>query len=247
MNDKNMQWILVGLVVLVLASLFFVMGRQQIVVSSDQTARISVTGNAETEVMPDKAQISLTVLTEGKDAQKVQEENAVKMNTVVDALKQNGVDEKDIETSNYNLYPWDEWDPITQKMISKGYRLQQTITVSTTDVKNVGKLLDIAVANGINNVNNVAFMLSDTQEAAVKAELLAEASAKAKEKAKTLADNLGVSLGGVLTVSESGYYPPMYYSSYMAKGGVAEAAVDTSISPQNVKVSLQVNVDYRIK
>jgi len=246
MNDKNMQWILVGLVVLVLASLFFVMGRQQIVVSSENAPRVSVTASAEKEIAPDTAELSLTVLTEGKDAQKVQDENAAKMNTVMAALKENGVSEKDVETSNYNLYPWDEWDQTTQKMVSKGFRLQHTIRVTTKDVKNVGKLLDTAVANGVNTVDNIAFTLSTEQEAVVREELLSEASVKAKDKAQKLASNLGVALGGVLTVSESGYYPPIYYGSYMAKGAISEAA-GTSVSPQNVKVSLQVNVDYKIK
>lgn len=245
MDIKNMHWVMVGLVVLVVASLFFMMGKQQIVVSNEGSPRISVSASAEKEVAPDKAAFNVAVFTEGKDAQKVQDENSVKMNKVLAALKDAGVTEKDIETSMYNLYPWEEWDNDAGKSVNKGYRLQNTLTITSYDVKKVGKLIDLAVNNGANEVNSVYFTLSTEKEKKVKDELLTEASGKAKEKAKVLADNLDVSLGSVLAVSESGYYPPIYYGNYM-KAAAAESSA-TAISPQNVKVSLQVNVDYKIK
>lgn len=235
--------VVIGVVILVVASLFFVMGKQQIVVSNEGSPRISVSASAEKEVMPDKAVFNAAVFTEGKEAQKVQDENSRVMNKVITALKEAGVKDMELETSGYTLYPWEEWDSFSGKSVNKGYRLQNTLIITSYDVKNVGALIDLAVNNGANEVNNVYFTLSDEQEKKVKEKLVTEASGKAKEKAKALAENLDVSLGSVLAVSESGYYPPIYYGNYM-KAAVAEA---TTVNPQNVMVNVQVNVEYGIK
>ena len=195
--------------------------------------------------MPDKAVFNAALFTDGKEAQKVQDENSMVMNRVIAALKEAGVKDTEIKTSGYTLYLWEEWDSFSGKSVKKGYRLQNTLTITFYDVKNVGKLIDLAVNSGANEVNSVYFTLSDEQEKNVKEELLMETSGKTKEKAKVLADNLDVSLSGVLAVSESGYYLPVYYGNYM-KAATAEAAA-TTINPQNVKVNVQVNVDYKIK
>ncbi len=169
------------------------------------------------------------------------------MNTVIAVLKTTGIKEKEIETTQYSLYPWQEWDPTNQKTVNKGYRLQQTISVTTTETAKAGELVELAVKNGINTVDSISFRLSNTKEQQVKEELVAEATAKAREKAKTLAKNLDVSLGDVLFVTESSYNPgPWYYGGAM-KATTMEAAVAPSISPQQVKVSLQVNVDFEIE
>ncbi len=249
MNEKTTQWLIIGGIVVILAVLFFSLGEKKIIVSTqDQLGKITVTGEAETDVMPDKAVLYLSMLTEGKDAASVQQENSKKMNKVLDALKSEGVEKAQIETTSYNLYPWDEWEPTTNKLVRKGYRAQHTIAVTTTDIEKVGKLLDLAVKNGVNTVDNIQFTLSDELEKKTKEQLVATASVKAKQKATTLASNLDVSLGKVLSVSESSYSPPIYYASY-AKAGMEDAmsAPETSLSPKSVKVNLQVNVEYGIK
>lgn len=239
MDERNFHWIIVGLSLVVLLSVVVMGGTRQITISN-QEDKISVSASAEKDVMPDKAILSLTVLTEGSDPKLIQEQNSLKIGQVMDALKSAGI--TDVETSNYNLYPWQEWDG--QKMISKGYKLQHTLKVTTTDINQVGKLLDFSVKNGINEISNIVFTLSKSKEQEIKTELINEASKSAKTKAKALAEGLDVSLGKVLSVSESSYSGgPWIYASKMA---TAEAA-STTVNPEQVKVSLQVNVDFAIK
>ncbi len=248
MNEKTIHITIMGGIIIILALLFYSMGEKQIILTtSGQAPTISVTGDAEVDVMPDQVVISLTVLTEGKDAASVQTDNSKKMNQVLDALKNEGVTEKEIETLNYNIYPWQEWEPTTQKMVNKGYRAQHTIQVKRNDIKSAGKILDLTVKNGINTVDNVYFTLSDDKEKEVKEELVALASLKAKEKANSLAKNLGVSVGKVHMVSESSYNPPMYYASYAKAEMAADMSPIPSLSPKSVKVNLQVNVEYGIE
>jgi len=249
MNEKTTHLTIIGGIIIIIALLFYSLGEKQILIqTSPQVPTIQVTGDAETDVMPDQVVISLSVLTEGKDATSVQTENSKKMNQVLDALKNEGVKESEIETLNYNLYPWQEWDYKTETLVNKGYRLQHTIQVKRTDVKSAGKLLDLAVKNGINTVDNVYFTLSDDKEKEVKEELVAKASLKAKEKANSLAKNLGVTVGKVRSVSQSSYSPPIYYASYMkAETAASDISPTPSLSPKSVKVNMQVNVEYGIE
>lgn len=214
MNEKTTHWIIVGGMIVILAVLFWLVGERQIILSTpDQLGKITVTGEAETDVMPDKALLYLTILTEGKDAKTVQQENAKKMNQVKADLKTQGIEDTEIETSSYNLYPWDELDQTASKLIHKGYRAQHTLAVTITKIDTAGKIIDTAVQSGVNTIDNIQFTLSDQLEKKTKEQLVAHASSKAKQKAATLASNLDVSLGKVLSISESSYSPPIYYAS----------------------------------
>jgi len=236
-----------GGMLLLLVLAFTQMGSKQIVVSNDAVNKISVTGSAGKEVMPDKAVLTLSVMTEGKEAKGVQDQNSKKMNEVMMALKDAGLDTKDIETTQYTLYPWDEWDPTTQKNVNKGYKAENIIQVTLNDISRAGEIVDVAVKSGVNSVNNVAFMLSEAKEKEVKDSLVKEASTQARAKAENLAKGLGVSVGKVLFVTETSYNPGPWYYNTFSKAAAMESAAPTPINPQSVKVSLQVNVDFEIE
>src|SRR3989344_9527731 len=162
MNEKTMHGLIVGgVILLVILALFQITERSG---SGEGTNKISVIGMAEVEIMPDEVVLSLSVLTEGKDAKDVQERNTQQMNTVIAALKEAGVDDEEIQTTGYNLYPWHEWNPSLQKSVEKGYRVQQTITVTTKETTKAGELVDIAVKSGVNTVNGISFRLSTDRE-----------------------------------------------------------------------------------
>ena len=250
MEHKIGHWFAFGAILLLLLGIFYSMGAKDIMVTTNQVNKISVSGDAETEVMPDEAVIRLSVVSEGKDAETVQDENSEKMNAVMDALKKAGVKEDEIETTGYNLYPWNEYDYESGKYENKGYRLTQTITITTSDIEKVGEYLQVAVKNGINQVENVNFQLSKKLEKQVKDALVAEATTNAKEKAKTLAKNLDINLGKAISVSETNYYVPRYYAGGFAdeaKMVSMDSAVAPNVSPENVDVTLSINVDFAIE
>ncbi len=249
MQEKIISWILVGVALVLLAGIFLSLGERQIVVSNDNNLRkVSVSGTVEKEVMPDKALLRLSVLTEGKTAKEVQDENSLAMEKVINALKYAGVKKEEIETTNYNLYPWQEYDPQSQKMVDKGYRLTNTITLTTTNLEQMGNYLDVSVKNGINQVEGISFTLSDEKEKEIKEELISKASEKAKSKAQSLASGLGASLGEIMYITESsyngGYYNYRYADTMLS--AAKESAPAPNISPEKVTVSLTVTVEYRL-
>ena len=249
MNEKNYPWIVACLLVILIGGMFYFLGSKQLVVSSESTPKISVSGSAEKEVMPDKAVLTLTVQTEGETANKVQADNAVIMDKVIKALKEAGIKDQDLETSGYYLYPWKDYNYQTGETKNKGYKLENTLTVTTYEIGEVGKLIDLAVANGVNNVRNAVFSLSDDKEKQTKSELVAQASQNARLKAKSLADNLDVSLDKPILITESSYTPGIWYarSEMLSATKAVDSAPPTPINPQQVTVSVSVNVDYSIK
>lgn len=248
MNDEKMHWFMIGGILLLLVLAFTQMGSKKIVVqNSNDMNKISVTGSAGKEVVPDKAVLTLSVMSEGKEAKAVQDQNSLKMNDVMKALKDAGLDTKDIETTQYTLYPGDEWDQTSQKNVRKGYRAENMIQVTIKDISRAGEILDVAVKSGVNTVNNVAFMLSEAKEKEVKDALVKEASVQARAKAQNLAKGLGVSVGKVLFVTETSYNPGPWYYNTFNKAAVMESAAPTPLSPASVKISLQVNVDFEIE
>ncbi len=246
MNDKIIHWAILGVLVILAAAV--ILSPRQVTVSTPGAEQgISVSGQAEKEVMPDKAILWLSVVTDGTTASRTQEQNSATMNAVMGALKNADISEKYIETKNYNLYPRDEWDPELQKSVRRGYRLTHTIAVTTKDIQNVGQLLDLAVKSGVNEVGAIQFTLSDETERELKGELTTIATTKAREKAELLADGMGVSLGTVLSLSQSDYPLPIYYGQYAMMESKTMDAPAPSISPDQVTVSLIVNALFRIE
>ncbi len=246
MNEKTTQLVIFGGIIVLVIIAFLQIEQKQTIISSDTSPKISVSGMAEKEVLPDEVVILLTITTEGRDAKQVQDKNSQQMNAVIKALTLAGIKDKEIETTGYSLYPWQEWDSMAQKTVNKGYRLQQTITLTTKEITKTGELVDLAVKNGINTVNGISFRLSMQREQEVRQELVSLASSQAREKAEILAKSLKVSLGDVIYATESNLNNGPWYYSGMMKAVAMEAASAPDIAPEQVKVSIQVNVDYEV-
>lgn len=209
---------------------------------------ISVVGQSQLEADPDEAVMYIRVVTEEATARQAQEQNARLMNTVRDALRGEGVEDSDMETTNYNLYPQQKWDPDTREYVETGFVVQHTLKLTTDDVTAVGDLLDVAVANGANGLDRVQYQLSDSKKEDVNSEAIAQASDAAKEKAEAIAQNLGVRIKGIYRVSESNvgydyYAAPMYDYAETASA----RSFKTEISPQTVQVSASMSIVYEIE
>lgn len=206
---------------------------------------INVDGSAEITAEPDEAEVWAGISIVKKTAEEAQNEANKVINAVIDGLRYKGINEKDIETQNLNLYEETTW---TQDEGSKviGWRASQTLKVKTTDMSKVGTIVDIAVTNGANQINNVNFGLSKEKEQEYKQKALAEASKNAKSKAETIASSLGVNLGKIKSVSESSFdYMPYRYAMEKVAGvpAVEEAA---SVMPRDVTVTARISLVYNI-
>ena len=210
------------------------------------TRSISMSAEGKVTARPDLATLSFSVVTQGKDAARVQTDNDAKMNMVIDFLKENSVAAEDIETSGYNLYPqYDYSRPETSQQII-GYNLNQNVTVKIRTLDTVSKILGGLTAKGVNQINNVSYSIDDPDK--LKADARNQAIDKAKDKASELADRLGVRLGSVINFAEGGSYVPgpIYYDRAL---GVPEGLGGGSspVEPGTQDISVSVTLTFVLK
>jgi uncharacterized protein YggE len=204
---------------------------------------IHASGNGNVIGTPDRAQVSLAIETENPDVKIAQQDNAVRMTQVIDALVAAGIPKEALKTTGYTIYPvyTDSKSPLDQK--NRSYRVTNTLTVTLHDVGKTGDVIDIAVANGINQASSIQFMLSDEQAQVLRTEALKKAVARARADADTVASALGVQITNIRDVDISSGYSPVLYENYMA-GDMMKAAAPTPIQPGDVTVSATVSVNY---
>lgn len=166
----------------------------------DVQRRITVTGRGEATAVPDIAIMSIGVETEAAAPSEALSENATRMTAVMTRLKDAGIADKDIQTSQLGIWPI--YADRQQPRKTVAYRVSNQVTVTLRDIKRMGEVLDHTVTDGANSVNGPTFSVAEplpflqaARDAAVK-----DAIAKAKRYAKTA----GVSLGEIISIDEGG-------------------------------------------
>ncbi len=194
---------------------------------------------------PDRAQVTFSVQTDNTDVKIAQADNAAKMSKVIDAIVAAGIPQDALKTTGYNIYPvYEESTGILTPKI-KTYQVTNTLTVTLHDVNRTGEVIDIAVANGINQASTIQFMLSDALSQEIRREALKKAVANARADADAVAGALGVTITGVGTVDISQSYTPVVFSNYNKLDAAAGASPSpTPIQPGDITVNAQVSVTY---
>jgi len=209
---------------------------------------LSVSGNVEKKVAPDKVDIVLSVETLNKSAQKSQSDNAVIAEKVKTALQSFDSFKAEVKTVSYSVNEEFEWNKMLEKSESVGYRTvnQIQVTLNGDSISRAGTVIDAAVQAGANRVSSIAFGLSKDKELEVRKIALNEAASVAKTKAQSIAEGLGIRVGKVSSVSESSfYYVPNYINSDFAKAEMSGSA-QTPITAGDVSVSASVSVAFDI-
>ena len=238
---KHTMTILAAVVVLIAIAAIGTVSAAE--VSTDHT--ITASGTGSVMGTPDRAQISLAVETENPDVRVAQAENAARMTTVMNALIAAGIPKDALKTTGYNIYPvYDESKLLYGQKIT-AYRVTNTLTVTLHDVSRTGEVIDIGIANGINQANSIRFFLSDEQNQVLRTEALKEATDRAAADARTVAAALGVSISSVKSVEIGGAYAPVIYQNWAADERSA-AGGSTPIEPGDITVTATVTVTYLI-
>ncbi|MST04358.1 MAG: DUF541 domain-containing protein [Candidatus Pacebacteria bacterium] len=214
---------------------------------------ISVSGEGKAVLTPDLVLVSFSLISQGADPKNIQDDNSKKMNSVIDFVKSKAIDAKDIKTSNYNLSPRYEsvrpdiypYYGNNNKIV--GYTLTQSVEIKIRDFAKISDVLAGLPKLGINEISGVNFQVENPDTYLKPAR--EEAFKKAKERALDMTRQAGVSLGKVVTFSDSsGNYMPIAYG----RGGAMkldsmEAAIAPNIEPGSENVSVYVSVTYEIR
>lgn len=197
-----------------------------------RVAKISVSGEGEINIAPDMAIVSMGVTREAKTAREALTANTEAMAKVLDAMKAAGIEDRDLQTSNFSIqpqyfYPKPSDDGTQAAPVITGYIVSNNLSVRIRDLAAVGDILDASVTLGVNNGGNLIFT-NDNPDAAI-TEARTKAMKNAIDKAKTLSGAAEVELGKIVEISEQSYGQPQPIP--MMRAAKMEMAMDSAAVP----------------
>lgn len=237
--------LMLALMIFVVALTFNKIKEYRYIGMSDQYPHtIAISGEGKVVAIPDIAKLNLGVTTTKVSVADAQKENTDKMNKLIKVLKDLGIDDKDIQTTNYQIYPQYNWTEDRGQYLT-GYQIDQSVSVKVRETDKVGEVLAKTAAVGANQVGGLTFTVDDPEE--TKQEAREKALKNAQEKAATLAKMAGVHLGKLVSFSESSndYMPQPYYESSKALG-IGGGAVAPDIQAGSTEIVVYVTVSYEI-
>ena len=198
---------------------------------------VTVSGEATIAVVPDAVTIRIGVSTQGKTARAASDANAKEMTAVIAEIKENGIADKDIQTTSLSLQP--QYDPRqTGGNRLTGFQVNNQVTVKLRDMSKLPAVLDRAIAAGANEMSGIEFVVSEQSKMLDQAR--AAAIADARRKAELYAAAAGMKIGRVMAISEEGSAPPPLYAPMRA------GAAAPPIAPGEQSLRAVVTVTYEL-
>jgi uncharacterized protein YggE len=232
-----------GAALLAVALLFAALGGAAL--AAEDAATVSVNASATLYMQPERAVFSVGVNTREKTVGKAQASANKIIDKVIKALVGTGIAREDISASYLSVYADYNYN-VTPATIT-GYTATHQLDVKTTDISNVGKIIDAALDAGANQLNSVSFGVvdgSDTYRAALKMAVDA-----AKTKAQVLAEASGKTLGALVRIEEQPTYN--MYESYYANAsdtmGRGDGQGGTDVLTGNIGVTASVVAVYAVE
>jgi uncharacterized protein YggE len=199
--------------------------------ANTSSTTITVTGNGTVNAVPDKASWDFGVQVNAATASDAISKDNEQANAIIAALKNAGIPDSDIQTSSVSLWPQTSSDGQT----ITGYQASNDVTV-TSSIEKAGSLVDAATGAGANNVNGPNLSVGD--QSTYYAQALKLAVADAKTQADAIAAASGLTLGGILHISNESSTPsPIMYNDALAAG---KAATPIEAGSQQIQASVTV-------
>lgn len=209
-------------------------------VTTNKTDSFSVTGDGKVTAKPDLATINVGVSAQGTTVKLVQDQMNSAINKVSQAIKNLGVEAKDIQTSNYNVNPSYDFNGGSQRI--NGYQASTNLVIKVRNLDKVNSVIDEATANGANQVGGINFDVDDKTQA--ENEARSQAVAQAKRKAEEAAKIAGFSLGKIINYSENFGSNPRPIAIMAADKAQGSA---TQVEPGSSEIQVSVTLSYEVK
>jgi uncharacterized protein YggE len=207
---------------------------------------ITVTGASQVAITPDIAFITVGSHQEADTVVEAVANSNQGVQNIIQALKDAGIEDKDLQTSNFSVYTTDKYGPDGLRTGST-YVVENTIYITVRNLDNLGDILNEAVNAGANSIWGIQFDKSDKSKELSQGR--AEAVKLAEAQAKELAKAAGVTLGEVQSITHYSGYSMPYGQGMGGGGGGAGYAMNSSIaiSPGQMYLQVEVTVAYLVE
>jgi hypothetical protein len=210
---------------------------------------IWVTGYGSKDVASDVAKVYIGVESKEDTVSEARQKAADAMTAVLDSIRALGVEDDDIVTTNFNIYPQTVWVEVKDSLGSHsepqitGYVVSNTVEVTVRDLDKLDEVIDNAADQGgdLIRINSISFTVANPAQFSAETRQLAAADAKAK--AELYAQAMGVNLGPLVFLTELSSSAPLATRSYA--GADAAYAQEAGFAPtpiQSGDVSLSTTI-----
>lgn len=232
-------------IALAVLALFLLVEINQVSNTATTTNTVSFNGEGKVTAKPDIAVVSASIVTQAVNSKSAQDSNSTRSNAVDSFLKKQGIADKDIKTSGYNMTPQYKYPPYGGQATITGYQVTQSYEIKVRDLTKISTILGGLVSAGANEVTNLGLQIENPDVVQAQARQLAIDDAK--KKATELEKQVGVRLGKIVNFVEgsNGYPVPMYATdkAYGMGGGGPEPTISTGEND----VVVNVTITYQIK
>jgi uncharacterized protein YggE len=202
------------------------------------SAKVTVSGTGKIVYVPDLGYVSVGVVAEGKTAAEAWERNRLKVEKIFQALKELGLDPRDMQTTGLNVSPKYLHRP-KQEPILVGYTVSYDLKLTVRKLDRMAGILDKVVQAGANRSMNISFGCSNYDKYLDEAR--AKAVAEARKKATIYTSGAGARLGRVLSISEQAFYAQRSFT-YEHKLASADRPMPIAVGEQ--VMSVQIFLEY---
>ena len=213
-----------------------------------KTHFLTLQGHGEVKAKPDMALVEMGTFSQATSAKAALAANTAKVTAIFAMLKANGIDDKDIQTSNFSVGPrYDNGSLSGRSPKIVGYDVTNSVTVTVHKLADLGGILDQAVEQGSNQIENIAFGMNEPlplQDDARKS-----AVADALRRAKLLTEAAGTKLGAVSSITEGASYAlaPMRERTMQAESKMASASAPVPMAQGEMTISADVNMVWELE
>lgn len=213
--------------------------------ASAPAGTLTMDGRGTVQVSPDMAVISASVVTTGDSAAEALAGNSTAIAQVIDAIKREGIEARDIQTSGFGIYPrYDHSKSSDRQPDIIGYEIRNGVEVKVRDLAKLGGLLTLVVESGANAVDGIRFEVSDTQDKLDEARK--QAVAAARHKAEVFAAAAGVELGAIVSITETGVQMPRPVMM-RAEGMMMAKASPVPVEAGEESIGANVTIQWSLK
>lgn len=232
------------LVLAVLASLPSVLRAQEHAMGAEQVPALHVSADAEVQVAPDRARLSVSVETRGRTSQQAGAENARIQAAVLDALRRQGIAPAQLQTRAIQVMPEYQYPREGGRPTVTGYAARNEVVVEVRDLARIGGLIDAALAQGATNVSGPQYSLANPDSA--RREALDSAVKKALADARVMAQAAGLRVGRLLEMHSESSGITMAEVSPIRMRMAAADAVETPVESGLITVRASVRLKLAV-
>lgn len=211
-------------------------------VTTQKSTTFDVAGEGKSTIKPDLATITAGIQAQAQSVKSAQDQINSVISKISQAVKQVGVDAKDIQTTNYNINPTYDYTAGTQRIT--GYSANTNLLIKVRNLDKVNEVIDAATGNGANQISGLSFDVEDKTK--VENEARQKAVSEAKKKAEQAAKIAGFKLGRIINYSENfqGQPRPVPMMALDANKAVGSP---TQVEPGSSEITVNVTLSYEIR